>query len=119
MSTELKTHMRLNKRRVLPNSKEMVVNYNRRTPPETISEHNDPLRIDWTELPLNPKEAPEHISGKEALRIPDKSKPRYKLYWPIQHGQYNERDYPRKNLLFNDISLIIEDAIKSQLGLQR
>lgn len=119
MCTDLKSHMRLNKRRVLPNSKEMVVNYNRRTPPETISEHNDPLRIDWTELPLNPKEAPEHISGKEALRIPDKSKPRYKLYWPIQHGQYNERDYPRKNLLFNDISLIIEDAIKSQLGLQR
>ena len=111
--------MRQNKRRTLPNSKEMVVNYNRRTPPETISEHNDPMRIDWTELPTNQKEIPEFLVGQAALRIPDSSKPRYKLFWPIQHGWCNERDYDNKNFLFLDISLILEDAIKNQLGISR
>jgi actin-related protein 8 len=119
MSTELKTHMRLNKRRVLPNSKEMVVNYNRRTPPDTIPEHNDPMRIDWTELPPEPSKAPEYIAGKEALRIPDNSRPRYRLYWPIRHGWINEQDYDSKRFLYHDIQTIIEEAVKSQLGLAR
>ncbi|RAL16455.1 putative chromatin remodeling complex subunit (Arp8) [Aspergillus homomorphus CBS 101889] len=114
MTAELKAHMRQNKRRTLPNSKEMVINYNRRTVPETISEHNDPMRVEWTEL-SDP--APEYIVGQAALRIPDASKPRYKLYWPIKQGWCNERDYDSKRLLFLDISLILEDAIKSQLGL--
>ena len=119
MCADLKVHMRLNKRRVLPNSKELVVNYNRRTPPETISEHNDPLRIDWTELPRNPKEAPDFVTGKEALRIPDYSNPRYKLFWPLQQGWYNERDYENKTRLYEDIAVIIDEAIKNQLNLSR
>ena len=114
MMADLKTHMRQNKRRTLPNSKEMVINYNRRTVPETISEHNDPMRVEWTEIP---DPAPEYIVGQPALRIPDESKPRYKLYWPIKHGWCNEEDYDNKRLLFLDISIILEDAIKTQLGL--
>ncbi|KAL2012690.1 hypothetical protein VTN00DRAFT_215 [Thermoascus crustaceus] len=114
MAAELKTRMRQNKRRTLPNSKEMVVNYNRRTPPETISEHNDPHRVEWTEIP---DPAPEYITGQQALRIPDNSNPRYKLFWPIRYGWCNEKDYNSKRLLFLDISLILEDAIKTQLGL--
>ncbi|KMW66763.1 hypothetical protein BDDG_11715 [Blastomyces dermatitidis ATCC 18188] len=117
MSAELKAHMRANKRRTLPNSKEMVVNYNRRTVPETISEHNDPMRIEWTEIPSDPEEAPEYLTGEAALRIPDYSKPRYKLFWPIRHGWLNERDYDNKTLLFLDIALILEDAMKTQLNL--
>lgn len=116
MSAELKTYMRANKQRVLPNSKELVVNYNKRFEPETISEHNDPLRIDWTDIPPKP---PPYFTGKEALRIPDYSNPRYKLHWPLQHGQYNEKDYDQKLHLFNDVTVIIEEAIKNQLGLRR
>ena len=119
MCTELKLHMRINKRRVLPTSKELVINYNRRTPPETISEHNDPLRIEWTELPSNPNDAPAYFTGKSALRIPDFSTPRYKLFWPLRHGWYNEHDYEQKKAIFDDVSLIIEEAIKQQLNLRR
>lgn len=114
MSADLKVHMRQNKRRMLPNSKEMVVSYNRRTVPETISEHNDPMRVEWTEISTP---SPEYIVGQAALRVPDSSEPRYRLYWPIQDGCCNERDYDSKRKLFLDISLILEDAIKSQLGL--
>ena len=119
MCADLKTHMRNNKRRVLPNSKELVVNYNRRTQPEVISEHNDPLRIDWTELPKDHKAAPQFFTGKAALRIPDTSNPRYKLFWPLQRGWYNEHDYNEKKILFDDIAYILEDAIKEQLNLWR
>ncbi|KAI9721104.1 MAG: hypothetical protein M1812_002585 [Candelaria pacifica] len=119
MSADLKVHMRQNKRRVLPNSKELVVNYNRRIPAETISEHNDPLRIDWTELPPNPRKAPGFFTGHAALRIPDQSQPRYKLFWPMRHGWLNEHDYSSKSRLLEDFSAIIEQAIMFQLGLPR
>ena len=119
MSAELKTYMRSNKQRVLPNSKELVVNYNKRIEYETISEHNDPLRIDWTEILPDPQKAPSFFTGKEALRIPDYSEPRYKLFWPLQHGQYNEKEYDQKLHLFNDVTVIIEEEIKTSLGLRR
>ena len=111
--------MRANKRRVLPNSKELVVNYNSRMQPDIISEHNDPLRIEWTEIPRDPKQAPHFLTGHEALRIPDDSNPRYKLFWPLQRGWYNENEYENKTYLYNDISIIIEEAIKKQLNLKK
>jgi actin-related protein 8 len=117
MSSELKVRMRNNKRKLLPNSKELVLNYNRRARYEEISEHNDPNRIEWTEIPKDPKEAPDFVTGQEALRIPEESNPRYKLFWPIRHGWFNEKDYTTKTQLCNDIAVIIEQAVKSQLGL--
>jgi actin-related protein 8 len=111
--------MRSNKRRVLPNSKELVINFNRRTPAEHISEHNDMNRIDWTELPADPRKAPEYFTGNAALRIPEQSKPRYKLFWPIRNGTFNERDYSNRNQLYNDLSQIIEEALRTQLGIKR
>lgn len=119
MCAELKVHMRANKRRVLPNSKELIVNYNKRQPPETINEHNDPHRIDWTETPADAKDAPMFFTGKDALRIPDDSKPRYKLFWPLQHGWFNEKEYTAKSDLYNDMSTIIEEALKRELNLRR
>jgi actin-related protein 8 len=116
MAAEFKIYRRNNKRRVLPNSRELVVNWNTRNDPETISEHNDPMHIDWTEIP---SPAPEYFTGQAAMRIPEKSRPRYKLSWPWQYGQPNERDYKSKNLLYRDFFLIIEEAIKTQLGLAR
>ncbi|KAI9784032.1 MAG: actin-like protein arp8 [Peltula sp. TS41687] len=118
MSTELKSRMRTNKRRVLPSSKELVVNYNRRTPPERISEHNDPHRTEWTELPSDPNLAPDFFTGHAAIRIPDYSTPRYKLSWPLQNGWYNERDYDQRKLLDEAIATILEEAIKNQLGIK-
>jgi actin-related protein 8 len=119
MSQELKNRMRQNKRRVMPNSRELVHNFNRRTKYEEINEHNDPNRIEWTELPSNPKQAPEYFTGEEALRIPENSKPPYRLYWPIRHGWFNEKDYENKNLIYNDFTTILLEAIKSQTGVSR
>ena len=116
MSADFKVFRRNNKRRVLPNSRELVWNWNSRNPPDIIPEHNDPSRIDWTELPPNP---PDFITGHEVLRIPEQSRPRYRLSWPWQSGWLNERDYKTKNMLLIDFFAIIEDAIKTQLNLRR
>ena len=111
--------MRANKRRVLPNSKDLVTNFHKRTAAEHINEHNDINRIDWTEVPSGSKRAPEFFTGHEALRIPEQSKPKYRLFWPIRNGTFNEKDYNNRNQIYTDISQIIEEALKSQLGITR
>lgn len=117
MCADLKVHMRNNRIRLMPNSKELVVNYNKRRVPDVINEHNDPDRIEWTEI--NPRKPPSYITGTAALRIPENSNPKYKLSWPIQHGWLNERDYTQRNLLFTDYFLIIEETIKHELGVPK
>lgn len=117
MSSEFKTFRRQNKRRVLPNSRELVTKWNSTTEPEYISEHNDPDRIEWTELPADPSKAPDFIVGAPALRIPEDSNPRYKLNWPIRRGWLNEKDYSTRNLLLRDFFVIIEESIKTELEL--
>jgi actin-related protein 8 len=120
MSDELKVDMRANKRKVLPNSKELVINYNRRADPEKISEHNDPLRIEWTDVSSDdPKDKSTSFVGLEAQRIPDDSNPKYKLFWPIQHGWFHENDYTGKRPLFEDFDTIIEKALRKELGLTK
>ena len=79
MAADFKVFRRQNKRRVLPNSRELVTKWNSTNPPDLISEHNDPDRIDWTELPPNPRNAPNYIVGSAALRIPERSNPKYHL----------------------------------------
>lgn len=118
MAQDFKASRRASKRRVLPNSRELVTKWNSTTSPEIISEHNDPLRIEWTELPANASEAPEYFVGDAALRIPEKSNPRYKLSWPLRNGWLNEKDYQSRNVLERDYFLIIEESIKEQLGLK-
>ena len=121
MSNELKVDMRANKRKVLPNSKELVVNYNRRAEPEIIATHNDPLQIEWTDI--KSLEDPESIAsafiGNQAQRVPDDSNPKFKLWWPMQHGFLNEDDYDTEEHLYDDFETLLDKAIRQELGLTR
>ena len=122
LSNELKIDMRANKRKVLPNSKELVVNYNRRHEPEIIPQHNDPLQMEWTEVgeTTDGGEArPTCFVGQQALRIPDDSNPKFKLWWPIQQGWLNEADpdYLTAEQLYNDFQNLLDRAIRQELGL--
>ena len=117
MAADFKVHRRQNKRRVLPNSRELVTKWNSTNPPDMISQHNDPVEMDWTELPSNPDKAPNYIVGSQALRITERSRPQYHLYWPIRHGWLNENDYNSRNMLYRDFFLILEESIKNELEL--
>ncbi|KAI0425257.1 hypothetical protein F5Y09DRAFT_110261 [Xylaria sp. FL1042] len=119
LCNDLKVDMRANKRKVLPNSKELVVNYNRRTEPEKIPKHNDPQEIDWTDV--NSLEDPDSVAscfiGNAAQRVPDDSDPKFKLWWPIQHGALNEDDYATAEHLYDDFETLLDKAIRQELGL--
>ncbi|KAI1196602.1 hypothetical protein F5X97DRAFT_304619 [Nemania serpens] len=119
MCNDLKVEMRSNKRKVLPNSKELVINYNRRTEPEKIPRHNDPQEIDWTDVESldDPKSAASCFIGNAAQRVPDDSTPKFKLWWPVQHGVLNEDDYATAEHLFDDFETIVDKAIRQDLGL--
>ncbi|KAK0646179.1 ARP8-like protein [Cercophora newfieldiana] len=121
MCGDLKIDMRANKRKVLPNSKDLVVNFNRRTEPEVISQHNDPLQIEWTDVKdaATSDAASSVFIGQQAQRIPDDSVPKFKLWWPIQHGWFNEDDYLTKAQLFNDFETLLDRAFRWELGLKR
>ncbi|KAG6219780.1 hypothetical protein E4U34_003413 [Claviceps purpurea] len=120
MCSDLKTEMRANKRKVLPNSKELVQTFNRRVEPEIIERHNDPLEIDWTDI--NTLEDPDSPAscflGTEALRVPDDSNPKFKLWWPLRHGCWNEDDYSSQEHLFDDFETLLDKALRNELGLK-
>lgn len=119
MCGELKVEMRANKRKVLPNSKELVQTFNRRTEPEVIEKHNDPLEIEWTDVKaVNSSDPPAScFIGNEALRVPDDSDPKYKLWWPMRNGWWNEDDYSSQEHLFDDFETLLDKALRQELGL--
>lgn len=119
MTTSIRERAKRQSVRSVPNAREQAIIYNKRSQPEEISEHNDTVQIDWTEIPPDYAAAANYITGVEATRIPDLSYPRYKLSWPIQHGVFNEADYTSKTQLLQDFTVIIEDAIKKQLRIPR
>lgn len=110
---DLKIDMRANKRKVLPNSKDLVINFNRRAPPEKIPEHNDPVRIEWTET-----KGETIFAGHQALRIPDDSDPKFKVASTIHHGWFNERDYRSAEAVVDALCYCIEEALRNELGFE-
>jgi actin-related protein 8 len=118
---DLKVEMRANKRKVLPNSKELVQTFNRRTDAEVIEKHNDPLEIEWTDI--NTLEDPDSLAscfiGNEAMRIPDDSNPKFKLWWPLRYGSWNEDDYDSQEHLYDDFETLLFKAVQQELGLSK
>ncbi|KAF3769845.1 hypothetical protein M406DRAFT_76623 [Cryphonectria parasitica EP155] len=120
-SSDLKIDMRANKRKVLPNSKELVVNYNRRADPEIIPVHNDPLQVEWTDIKSleDPNSVASCFIGNAAQRVPDDSNPKFKLWWPMQCGWLNEDDYTSKEHLYDDFETLLDKTIRQELGLNK
>jgi len=120
MSDDLKVDMRQNKRKVLPNSKELVVNFNRRTDPDIIPQHNDPLQVEWTDIDTleDADSTAACFFGNQAMRVPDDSNPKFRLWWPVQHGWLNEDGYNNVGHLRDDLKEVFSQAIKKELGLK-
>ncbi|KID79538.1 uncharacterized protein G6M90_00g018640 [Metarhizium brunneum] len=119
MCSELKSEMRANKRKVLPNSKELVQTFNRRTEPEIIEKHNDPLEIEWTDVKTleDPDSLASCFIGNDALRVPDDSDPKFKLWWPLRYGWWNEDEYSSQEHLYDDFETLLDKALRQELGL--
>lgn len=113
VNRDFRERMRFYKRRIVPNSHELVVSFNKRVKghAESIPDHNDPGRIEWTEPGANER----YITGNRALNLPTNSG--YQLRWPVQHGLFNETDYNSPQELLGDIALILVDALERELGI--
>ncbi|CAK9786897.1 actin-like ATPase domain-containing protein [Cutaneotrichosporon oleaginosum] len=84
---------------------------NAKAKPEPIPEHNDPYRVDWTEVDGRP-----FVVGTEALRLADSAG--FRVRYPIHQRGFNSRDWASPQLLLDDISLIIQESLRTELGIR-
>ncbi len=54
----------------------------------------------------------------QALRLPD-SDDSFKLFYPIQHGEFNTRDYDSMKAIIGDLETIWTESIREELGISR
>jgi actin-related protein 8 len=111
---DFRERMRFYKRRIIPNSHELVMGFNGRQQPEAIADHNDPYRVEWTDV-NETGAAPAYFTGTKALNIPPDSNPSYTLRWPIRHGVFNEQDYGSPQDVLGDIAIILVEALEQKL----
>ncbi|KAL1918111.1 uncharacterized protein VTP21DRAFT_3377 [Calcarisporiella thermophila] len=108
---EIKQRMKAAKRKAVSNANAQVVGFNKSVEPEIIEDHNDPYKVEWTDL----DDSPEYLIGEKALRLPDTAMNRYKLVYPFKHGGFNEHDYDSVKALIADVETIWTEAIKEEL----
>ncbi|CCG22749.1 Arp8 chromatin-remodeling enzyme complex protein [Candida orthopsilosis Co 90-125] len=108
VSKDFRARMRYYKRRILPNSRETVANYNRKQEPEVIADHNDPNKKEW----ITPDPGRTYYTGDDALAL--KLEPEWKLRYPMINSNFNEYcpDYKSRQDLLGDLVHIIEDALQ-------
>ncbi|KAG9257233.1 uncharacterized protein F5Z01DRAFT_679882 [Emericellopsis atlantica] len=101
--------------------RKLVQTFNRRTEAEVIQKHNDPLEIEWTDVKSleDPSSLASCFVGNGALRVPDDSDPKFKLWWPIQHGWWNEEDYTSEEHLYDDFETLLDKTLRQELGLKK
>ncbi|KAJ1927773.1 actin-like protein arp8 [Tieghemiomyces parasiticus] len=144
MDEELRQRLKDAKRRPVSNALSQVISFNSRTQPETILDHNDPYKVEWTDT----QGGPPVYTGTAALRIPEavpaaaltraqrrqlfdpvatttsdvsasEVEEAYVTRWPIHRGQFNWADYDSREALLNDLDAIWTAAIEAELGVPR
>ncbi|RIA87494.1 hypothetical protein C1645_777233 [Glomus cerebriforme] len=111
---ELKEKMKASKRRPVANAQSQVHSFNKAAHPEIIADHNDPYKTDWTVV----DEDVEYYVGEKALRLPD-SADSFKVFYPIQHGEFNTRDYDSMKAIVGDLETIWTESIREKLEISR
>ncbi|KAG6329925.1 hypothetical protein ID866_9164, partial [Astraeus odoratus] len=112
IAVSLRERMRFYLLRVTPNATSIASTFNEQFKPEIIPEANDPFRVDWIHeaLPEN-----EYL----ALRISDAQQLNYTIRWPIHGPNFNTRDYPSVQMVFDDIEAIISTTLHEKYKMTR
>lgn len=113
---ELKWRMKAAKRRAVPNADAQVVSFNSQAVHETIPDHNDPYKVEWTEVPS--KGAASYFVGDKALNLPIDKHPEYQLFYPWKHGSLNHQDYDSIEAVLGDLQTIWTETIRSELDIE-
>ncbi|KAI9028212.1 hypothetical protein CLU79DRAFT_832623 [Phycomyces nitens] len=113
---ELKWRMKSAKRRAVPNAEGQVIGFNTQAYQELIPDHNDPYKVEWTEI--NSEEKPDHFVGEKALNLPMTENSDYKLFYPWKHGTLNNQDYTSLQAVMSDLQTIWTDTINTELEIE-
>ncbi|EPY53461.1 actin-like protein Arp8 [Schizosaccharomyces cryophilus OY26] len=113
LQSELKARLKAQKNRPVPNGTELVKNFNKISKPEVIPSHEDPQKPNWTRFENDQR--PDVLIGEQALLLPTKEYPEYRLYYPIRNGLFNENDYESSQQLLSDIFEILKYSISDLL----
>ena len=101
--------MRFYKLRVTPDAARIATSFNEQFKPEVIPEANDPYYVDW----IHSSDEPYHV-GEKALRLANPEEMGYVVRWPIYGGNFNTRDYPSTQVIYNDIETIFREGLKQK-----
>ncbi|CEP08526.1 hypothetical protein, partial, partial [Parasitella parasitica] len=112
---ELRWRMKNAKRRAVPNAESQVVGFNAAAVKETILDHNDPYKVEWTEVN---KDIPYFV-GEKALNVPVTKNSLYSVRYPWKNGTINNQDYPSVNAVLSDLEAIWTEAIVNDLQVER
>ncbi|KAJ3036259.1 actin-like protein arp8 [Rhizophlyctis rosea] len=120
VENDIKQRLRSLKIRSVPNARSQIITYNTQSQPEKILDHNDPYKIEWTQ----PAKGKDYVAGMEALRISELNSStshtsQYRLFYPIQHGLLNTRDYTTLRACINDLQTIWTKAIEEELEIPK
>lgn len=121
VTKDFRARMRYYKRRILPNSRETVINFNKRQVSEKIEDHNDPNKKEW----INPDKQTNKrfFVGEDALNLATKNpnqvntskdgESQWILRYPMINGNFNENSYyyESREEILGDICNIIFDAL--------
>lgn len=115
LQRDFKERMRYYKRRILPNSNEIVTNFNKKVQPETIPEHNDIHKQEY--IQPNSSEPEKCFIGDEALRV---DSPNYKLRHPLlTNGRFNEREYKSFEEVLGEIQLFLSKILEKEFQITK
>ncbi len=108
LQRDFKERMRYYKRRILPNSNEIVTNFNKKVTPETIPEHNDIHKTEYFKPTANDR----CFIADEALRLDSTD---FKLRYPLlTNGRFNEDEYRSFAETLGDIQLFISKTLEKK-----
>jgi len=115
LQRDFRERMKYYKRRILPNSNEIVTNFNAKVQPETIPEHNDIHKLEY--IKPNAKNPEKYFIADEALRV---DSPDYVLRYPLsRNGRYNEDEYNSFEEVLGDIELFIAKILEKEFQVSR
>ncbi|KAI5955756.1 ARP8 [Candida jiufengensis] len=108
VSKDFRARMRFYKRRIIPNSRETVANYNKKQESEKIPDHNDPNKKEW----IKPDSSKKFYAGEDALKL--NLEDGWNLRYPMINSNFNEysKDYKSRQEILGDLTNIIKDSLQ-------
>ncbi|GME76756.1 unnamed protein product [Ambrosiozyma monospora] len=117
ITSSFKERMRYYKRRILPNSNETCLNFNLKTQPELIQDHDDIHKVEFLNSESEQLKRKKYVVGEQVLRLEDPDN--WLIRSPFMNGNFNDLDqsYNSKHEVLGDIELILSHILKKEFDI--